>query len=177
MPELTAYQIADAFPDECLEFIPRALKSFGADMYEYKERIKWLMDMSFPDAEKALYRMFINHDVVRDRSKIIKKYEEVLKILKDKNDKSYYEQLNKVARAKARPIETMVVLQKQHASSARIHGCCPFGTHTDSNPSFVIYRATNTFNCFSCHEGGDSITFFMKLNKVSFKKAVEELGK
>ena len=176
MPELTAYQIADAFPDECLEFIPRALKSFGADMYEYKERIKWLMDMSFPDAEKALYRMFINHDVVRDRSKIIKKYEEVLKILKDKNDKSYYEQLNKVARAKARPIETFITLEKQKMGTSRIHGCCPL--HDDSKPSFVIYRNTNTYYCFSaCKTGGDSIDLFMKLNKVSFNEAIDFLSK
>ena len=47
---------------------------------------------------------------------------------------------------------------------------CPL--HPDRTPSFHIYRATNTFWCFGCSQGGDAITFAMTLNKLPFKEAV-----
>lgn len=57
------------------------------------------------------------------------------------------------------------------------NGLCPF--HADKRiGSFVVNRNTGAFKCFSCGEnGGDIIAFHMKTNGLSFKDALNELGR
>ncbi len=55
----------------------------------------------------------------------------------------------------------------------RLTGVCPF--HGDTRPSFVVYPATQSYYCFGCGAGGDVIDFVSRLNKVSFKEAVDLL--
>jgi len=43
---------------------------------------------------------------------------------------------------------------------------CPF--HEEKNASFVWYRDSNQYHCFSCGEHGDVINLVMKLNGISF---------
>jgi DNA primase len=50
---------------------------------------------------------------------------------------------------------------------------CPF--HDDENPSFVVFPATGTFHCFGCRAHGDVIAFLMRVEQVSFKKALDVL--
>ena len=52
--------------------------------------------------------------------------------------------------------------------------CCPF--HADKTPSFKVNIERQQWYCFSCNEGGDVITFIMKLHKLSFKDALVYLG-
>ena len=53
-------------------------------------------------------------------------------------------------------------------------GICPF--HSEKTPSFVIFENTNTFYCFgACKAHGDSIDFYIKINNVGFKEAVNKL--
>lgn len=59
-------------------------------------------------------------------------------------------------------------------SGNKIMVCCPI--HNENNPSMAIYD-TNTFNCFACNAGGDSIAFYMALHNVDFKTALEDLTK
>ena len=40
-------------------------------------------------------------------------------------------------------------------SSGLMIGLCPF--HSEKTPSFTIYLNNNSFYCFGCHKGGDSI--------------------
>ncbi len=51
---------------------------------------------------------------------------------------------------------------------------CPF--HADKTPSFKINPDKQTFYCFSCNSGGDSITFIEKLHGLSFKDALKYLN-
>lgn len=52
---------------------------------------------------------------------------------------------------------------------------CPF--HDDEHAmNFYIYRATNSWYCFVCREGGDSIRFYEKLHNVDFKEAIKSLS-
>tara|TARA_R110000824_G_scaffold162506_6_gene338182 strand:- start:211 stop:771 length:561 start_codon:yes stop_codon:yes gene_type:complete len=44
----------------------------------------------------------------------------------------------------------------------RMVGICPF--HKDTKPSFYIYLDTNSFHCFGCKVGGDSITLIDLFN-------------
>lgn len=51
---------------------------------------------------------------------------------------------------------------------------CPF--HEDRNPSFVVTPSNNLWNCLgACQGGGDNIRFVMKIEKISFRHAVEKL--
>lgn len=51
---------------------------------------------------------------------------------------------------------------------------CPF--HNEKTPSFMISPERQTFRCFGCGEGGDVITFFQKIEGLSFPEALKILG-
>jgi len=53
-------------------------------------------------------------------------------------------------------------------------GLCPF--HTEKTPSFTVNRDKQIFYCFGCGEGGNVITFLMKMNGLSFPEAVRNLA-
>ena len=50
-------------------------------------------------------------------------------------------------------------------------GLCPF--HSEKTGSFAVTPSKNLFHCFSCNRGGDSITFTMEKENLSFSSAVE----
>ena len=79
-----------------------------------------------------------------------------------------------VQKAKEFPIEDLYTGQLTKTGKIKM-GNCPF--HTEDTPSFAIYPKTNSWFCFGCHEGGDVIKFYQKLNNVEFGIAVEELSK
>ncbi len=47
---------------------------------------------------------------------------------------------------------------------------CPF--HDDHNPSMVVSKEKQIFNCFTCHTGGNVFSFVMKYENISFIEAV-----
>ena len=52
---------------------------------------------------------------------------------------------------------------------------CPF--HEERTPSFVIFPDTQTWRCFgACVEGGDVISFVMKIEKIDFQQAIKLLA-
>lgn len=58
---------------------------------------------------------------------------------------------------------------------ADLVGRCPFGTHQDAEPSFVVTPAKNLWHCFGCQQGGSVIDWVMRVEGVSFRHAVELL--
>ena len=48
---------------------------------------------------------------------------------------------------------------------------CPF--HPDRTPSFVVFPATQTFHCFGCLAHGDTLTFLMKIEHLTFREALQ----
>src|SRR5437773_2572424 len=69
-------------------------------------------------------------------------------------------------------VEEMVRLRK---SGGSFTGLCPF--HQERTPSFTVSAARGTFKCFGCGEGGDAITFVMKIENVDFVEAIELLAR
>lgn len=51
---------------------------------------------------------------------------------------------------------------------------CPF--HDDKHPSMSISPEKKIFNCFSCHTGGNAITFVQKYKKISYFEAMREVA-
>ncbi|MFQ5416932.1 MAG: DNA primase [Myxococcota bacterium] len=54
-------------------------------------------------------------------------------------------------------------------------GLCPF--HDEKTPSFNVRPDRGSFYCFGCHEGGDAISFLVKIENLSFPEAVRALGR
>jgi len=53
--------------------------------------------------------------------------------------------------------------------------CCPF--HAERTPSFCVDDTMGFWYCFgACHEGGNAITFEMKINNIGFHDAVKRLA-
>lgn len=69
-------------------------------------------------------------------------------------------------------IQRYVVLKK---SGANYIGCCPF--HKEKTPSFSVNRAKGIFKCFGCGEGGDALSFLMKIQGKNFKEVIEDEAK
>lgn len=54
-------------------------------------------------------------------------------------------------------------------------GVCPF--HNDTNPSMSVSREKQIYKCFSCGASGNIFTFVSNYENISFKEALEQLGK
>lgn len=66
-------------------------------------------------------------------------------------------------------IESVLEFYQVHGRQKMIS--CPF--HEDRNPSCSVDYGEGVFHCFSCGEGGDSLTLIEKLEGLSFTEAVE----
>ena len=52
--------------------------------------------------------------------------------------------------------------------------CCPF--HGEKTPSLHIYEKTDTFHCFGCGIGGDSVKFVAELYKLNQYEAAKKIN-
>lgn len=53
-------------------------------------------------------------------------------------------------------------------------GLCPF--HREKTPSFTVSPDKQMFYCFGCSEGGNGVSFLMKLNHLTFPEAIRQLA-
>ncbi|MCD7935532.1 MAG: CHC2 zinc finger domain-containing protein, partial [Tannerellaceae bacterium] len=58
-------------------------------------------------------------------------------------------------------------------SGSRWKGLCPF--HDDHHPSLTVDPGKQRFVCYACGERGDAISFIQKIERCSFKEALEKL--
>ncbi len=74
------------------------------------------------------------------------------------------------------PIEAIVGehVALKPAGMGSLKGLCPF--HDERSPSFHVRPSVGRYHCFGCGEGGDVITFVMKLDGLTFVEAVEYLA-
>ena len=54
-------------------------------------------------------------------------------------------------------------------------GLCPF--HNERTPSFSVSRSRGIFKCFSCGKAGNTVSFLMDLESMSYVEAIKWLGK
>lgn len=59
-------------------------------------------------------------------------------------------------------------------SGSNYKGLCPF--HNEKTPSFHVSTAKQIYKCFGCGEGGDVISFIMKVENLEFMDAVKFLA-
>ena len=71
-------------------------------------------------------------------------------------------------------IESYGTKLKDRGKDGEMIGLCPI--HDDKNPSLVVNRKKNVWNCLgACGKGGDVIQWVMFAEKASFRHAVELL--
>ena len=68
-------------------------------------------------------------------------------------------------------VSEYVTLKK---SGRNYMGLCPF--HKEKSPSFCVSMDKQIFKCFGCSEGGNVISFLMKIENLDFWDAVEVLA-
>lgn len=59
-------------------------------------------------------------------------------------------------------------------AGANYKGLCPF--HGEKTPSFTVSPQKQIYKCFGCGEGGNVISFVMKMEGLSFPEACQKLG-
>ncbi|MDO4319752.1 MAG: DNA primase [Bacteroidales bacterium] len=62
---------------------------------------------------------------------------------------------------------------KKHGSSYL--GLCPF--HNDRSPSFSVSRSRGIFKCFSCGKAGNTVSFLMDLENMTYVEAIKWLAR
>jgi DNA primase len=53
--------------------------------------------------------------------------------------------------------------------------CCPF--HEEKTPSFKVNPVKGIYKCFGCGKGGDSISFVMDIESLSYPEAIRSLAR
>lgn len=64
-----------------------------------------------------------------------------------------------------------IVLKRR---GSNLVGLCPF--HNEKTPSFTVYPENGSYYCFGCGQGGDVITFTMKMENLDYIDAVRRLA-
>ena len=64
-------------------------------------------------------------------------------------------------------------LSLRRAGKAMV-GICPW--HEDSRPSFHVNPDRQTFRCWVCNIGGDAFSFLMRMERLEFREALEQLA-
>lgn len=68
-------------------------------------------------------------------------------------------------------ISQYVTLKK---AGRNLLGLCPF--HKEKTPSFTVSQEKQIFYCFGCGEGGNAISFLMKVSQMSYPEALRHLA-
>ena len=53
----------------------------------------------------------------------------------------------------------------------RYKGLCPF--HSEKTPSFFVNPDNNFYHCFGCGAGGDTISFVMEIENLTFIESIK----
>lgn len=80
-----------------------------------------------------------------------------------------------IQEAREYPITELVGRDRQIFKNGmkRFKAICPF--HKDSHPSMVLYEESNSYYCFVCGSGGDTIKYIMDYLKLDFIEAVKNI--
>lgn len=69
-------------------------------------------------------------------------------------------------------VQEFVTLRR---SGANYKGLCPF--HDEKTPSFIVSPARGTCHCFGCGKGGNSVSFIMEHEQMSYVEALKWLAR
>lgn len=170
---LTITQIIEAFPEECKEIIPKVSRVLKKHLNPYLTHVKSIRNRHHSlKIESFLLKVIKIYYDSDQYIRLIKQNKAILGCLNGPQDGKINDAM--VETAKSVPLNTLYDFENIKSGNARFTARCPF--HTEKSGSFTAYP-NNTYYCFSCHSGGDSIEFIRKLNGFGFIDAVKFLLK
>jgi hypothetical protein len=172
MKTYTIIELIEIFP-ESREIVPTLLRS------AVRRHNKILRDETIPYLNKCLTikdefsRAFWRetyHIMAGEYNASNKKVQYLRRLAAIMKDPEGYGSFQaKIEAAKSTRIEDLHDFQGMRRVGRSTTAKCPL--HNDKGPSFKIYPG-NTYHCFGCGAGGDSINFIMRLHKMTFKQAI-----
>lgn len=73
------------------------------------------------------------------------------------------------------PVEEVIAPYVNLKRAGRnLKGLCPF--HSEKTPSFTVYPESNSYYCFGCGAGGDSVNFVRQIENLDYIEAVKRLA-
>lgn len=164
-------KIIEAFPDECLEIIPKINRSLNRKLKPYCDHVKIIRftgyeqfeEMFLVQAIRVIYNLYSIEETIQFNDNILRSlnYSKGGKITPAM-----------IEQARAVPLLTLHHFEKIRSGNKRFTALCPF--HEEKTSSFHVFP-TNTYHCFGCKASGDSIEFVRKCQGLSFPQAVEML--
>jgi hypothetical protein len=179
-PRISLLESIEIFADDLKPVLGEKLNSLTALESGYQELIKnkiEFLDNNFklkdPFASWFLTRAFTISPALElaEIKKEKKRIRQALLLITNRPSEHWNKQTEK---AKLFPIESIYTGKLKRSSKYRLSGLCPF--HTEKTPSFTIYLKDNSWWCFGCNTGGDSLNFIQKLENLDFASAVRRLS-
>lgn len=171
-PLLSAYQLAECFPDECQDLGVAVDMMLEYQLQPLVMTIKQIKDSKHP---KPL-EIFLIFQAIQGWEPLIEysdKIKSAIAMTTPNRKSSSIDYTAAIAQAKLVPIQDLFLFKNLKPVRGRYVASCPFHG-TDSSPSFYIFE-NNRFHCFGCQAKGTSIDFIMKLRNCDFNKAVRGL--
>ena len=177
-PKYTDREWLNIFP-EFKEMIPDKIKELAIERDIVVKEANRKISLIEKHGQTSLGRWFYGEWVRTNEVETVKRLTleikrfEWLKYLAGTKEKSKFEE--KVLLAREYPILDLVlkhVILKKHGKDW--FGLCPF--RKEKTPSFSVITKDNFFYCFGCQESGSGIDFIMKIEELSFRRAVERIA-
>ena len=166
--KLSDYEIAESFGHTLSGIYKDKINELNCDLNDVYEHTVSLMIPRYTDFEREFAELTMptwakqKSDAIDHINKIRQIYRNIKKMNDDCNDKLDYIKAREVS------IESLYNFKRKGKNVS-----CPW--HEDKHPSASI--KFNRLICFQCGYKGSSIDFFMKLNNVTLKQAVQQLNK
>jgi len=173
-------ELLQIFPELKTDIIPAKIKELSEQKNSLQSQIRRTLQyykIRFP-RDYWFLSIWIKHTIIKDLIHIEKQlfyFERLRHLSRGKKDSKRLSD-EQIAEANAFPIENIIGQQNRLRKSGRdFVALCPM--HQEKTPSFHIYTETNSFYCFGCSQGGNTITLVRLLHNLSFPEAIKYLTK
>lgn len=177
LPRFTNQELIQIFP-EAKTYLKQRLQEYKQKEKNIQKEIKnELIEIrnSHHKNNQWFWREWLKVDKGQDlieTEKEISKIQFILAKPSKGNNKSVTEK--EINHALNIPIESLTQNLKLRKTGESLTGLCPL--HNEKFPSFHIYPKTNSFYCYGCQKGGNTINLVRELHNFNFKETVEFLN-
>ncbi len=134
-----------------------------------KEKLKIIKHTKLDDFSRFFWRDYVKIFDGEDLLETEKHITRLSRMLSEKRVQGRISE-NDIEKALQTPIENLIN-QPLKKCGNKLKVSCPF--HRDKTPSFYIYLESNSFFCYSCQRGGNTINLVRSLYGYSFIESVK----
>ncbi len=165
-------ELIEIFP-EAKEIVPDKIKEFEAKKKHLleiiKEKLRIIKHSEIDDFSRFFWREYVKIFYGKDLLETEKHIDRLSRIESGKKTKRGVNE-NDIEKALQHPIENLINQPLKRCGN-KLKTNCPF--HSDKTPSFYIYPESNSFYCYSCQRGGNTINLTRSLYGYSFVESVK----